>query len=99
MEAKEETASTSTVDKVRGYDCTHCKIHFEAETEYGDAHEFDPDCPKCGDPTGFNCLPCGGDSRNGDPFPALVGSPLQVVVSGTCLFPSNIHHEVVSRKT
>lgn len=87
-------------EKVRGYDCTKCGLHFEAETEYGDAYEFDPDCPRCGDPTGFNCRPCGGDPRNGEPFPAVIGSASdpQVDVRTECMFPDNKHVSIVPLK-
>ena len=74
-------------DNVRGYDCRQCKIHFEAETTFGDAVEFDPDCPKCGDPTGFNCIPCFADTRN-------VG-PEQIGVQRICLFPDSRHAGIV----
>ena len=85
---------------VRSYDCNECGIHFDAEISGGDAHEFEPDCPDCGDPTGFNCQPCAGDLRNDSRFPAVVGSAAnpQLSLLEGCLFPNNKHHEVVSLK-
>lgn len=84
-------------ENVRGYDCQECKIHFEAETTHGDAHEYDPDCPKCGDPTGFNCIPCFGDPRNDSSFPAVTGSQAEPVLAKAsgCLFPNSRHQGIV----
>ena len=94
--AKSKSVRAVAVENVRAYDCRECRIHFEAETEFGDAYEFDPDCPRCGDPTGASCFPCRGDARsNGYPFSTPVGSPLQSVILRKCLYPGNVHSGVV----
>jgi len=79
---------------VRGYDCRKCKIHFEAETSQGDACEFDPDCPQCGDPTGFDCTPCLGDPRNVTCAPTSFRGPGEE--KPECLFPRSVRQGIVA---